>query len=298
MWSSDGITWNLVAIGGGSMVWKDVIWSEDVGLFVAVSNGGDSGGRVATSPDGKVWTQRTSGYDSYSWTDVTYGSGLFVASSVGGSTYDKFMSSPDGINWTIGQADIPSRSYYGIGYGYGIFVAVSISGTGNRVETSGTYTLPEGIAPAPYDALKAGTADVLLFQTNDDSDVTMVAGQLQMTDGFETMIYLALFGGNEEDPGGDDKSQQWWANFLSEDHQYRSETQHLLLSIPAIPANLNRIKQAVKRDLQVFIDEEIANTVDVEVTMPTLNRVNITVVIKAEDEESTFNYIGNWKAMT
>jgi len=155
----------------------------------------------------------------------------------------------------------------------------------------------EDIPPAPYDALKPGSADVLLFQTSDDSDITMVAGQLQMTDGFETMIYLALFGGNEDDPGGDRKNKQWWANVLSEDHQYRSETQHLLLSIPSIPANLNRIKQAIKRDLQIFIDEGIAGTIDIQVTIPALNRVSITVVVEARGQESTFNYIGNWKAM-
>lgn len=139
MYSSDGITWNVVGIGGGSFVWKDVVWSEDVGLFVAVSNGGDSGGRVATSPDGITWTQRPSANDSYSWTSVTYGAGLFVASSVGLSTYYRIMTSPDGINWTLRSIPLPSLSLYGVTYGNNMFVAVSNAGAGNTIVTSGTF---------------------------------------------------------------------------------------------------------------------------------------------------------------
>lgn len=124
--------------------------------------------------------------------------------------------------------------------------------------------------------------DVLLRQTNDGGDVEIQAGLLALSEGLETAAYLSLFGGNEDDPGGADTSQQWWGNLLDTEPEraYRSETQALLAGgLPAIPANLLRVEQAAGRDLKWFVDTGNAQSVTVEATIPQAGRILIGVVI-------------------
>ena len=121
--------------------------------------------------------------------------------------------------------------------------------------------------------------DVLLRQTDDGGDITVEAGLFQLSEGLETAVFLSLFGGNEQDPGEGESDQQWWGN-LSETEPartYRSETQYLVRSLPAIPANLLRIEQAAGRDLQWMLDEGTAKSVTVSARIPALNRVVVDV---------------------
>lgn len=142
--------------------------------------------------------------------------------------------------------------------------------------------------------------DVLLFQTNDDGEISVVNGVVQMTGSFETAGYLSLFGGNEDDDGSAGNPQTWWGNLGVVDgaEKYVSETQNLLQAIPATSANLLRIEEAVKRDLQWFLDRSIASSVTVAVSIPALNRIKIVVRIEAVGEESEFTFVENWKAAT
>lgn len=142
--------------------------------------------------------------------------------------------------------------------------------------------------------------DVLLFQTNDDGEITVTNGIVQMTGSFETAAYLSLFGGNEDDDGSKDNPQTWWGNLGIVDaaEKYVSETQNLLQAIPATSANLLRIEEAVKRDLQWFLDLSIASSVTVVVSIPALNRLKVVVRIEAQGEESEFTFVENWKAAT
>lgn len=72
------------------------------GLFVA--DRATSGNTIATSPDGKTWTQRT--MPSAGVWHVAYGNGVFVAVNAGGTATAK---STDGITWTAGGA-LPSAA--------------------------------------------------------------------------------------------------------------------------------------------------------------------------------------------
>lgn len=123
--------------------------------------------------------------------------------------------------------------------------------------------------------------DVLLRQADDGGEITLQGGLLLLSDGIETAVYLSLFGGNEDDPGDVDGPLQWWGNLLEAEPEraYRSETQYLLKSLPAIPANLRRIEQAAARDLQWMLDTDNAQSITVEATIPALNRVQINLTI-------------------
>lgn len=123
--------------------------------------------------------------------------------------------------------------------------------------------------------------DVLLRQTNDGGDVTIQGGLLLLSEGLETAVYLSLFGGNEDDPAETDTSLQWWGNVLETEPElaYRSETQFLIKSLPAIPANLRRVEQAAARDLKWLTDTGNAQSVTAEATIPAVNRIALALVI-------------------
>ena len=136
--------------------------------------------------------------------------------------------------------------------------------------------------------------DVLLRQTNDGGDVTIENGLLLMSEGLEPSAYLSLFGGNEDDPAATDTAQQWWGNLLEDEPErsYRSETQFLVASLPAVLFNLRRIEQAAARDLQWMIDTGVAQSVSVEATIPTVNRVRVGLVIITATEQRIELFFG------
>lgn len=140
--------------------------------------------------------------------------------------------------------------------------------------------------------------DVLLCQTNDDGEINVEGGIVEMSGGLETAAYLSLFGGNEDDDGRADNPASWWANLDEVDpvRQYRSETQNLLQSLPATTANLLRIEDAAARDLAWFVQSNVASSVSVAVSIPGVNRIKLTIDIEAQGEESSFEFLENWKA--
>ncbi|MCP4570308.1 MAG: hypothetical protein GY841_22230, partial [FCB group bacterium] len=137
-----------------------------------------------------------------------------------------------------------------------------------------------------------------LQHTTDNGDIEFINGQVTMTGRFGTAIYLSMFGGNDDDPAGADKALQWWGNIdeTEEVNQYRCETEYLLRSIPATSGNLLRIKNAVQRDTAWFLSEKIASSIEIAVSIPGLNRVNIVIEIEALGVAEKFEYTENWEA--
>ena len=134
--------------------------------------------------------------------------------------------------------------------------------------------------------------DVRLFQTNDNGDILVENGLVEMDGGLETAVYLSLFGGNFDDSGAQD-SPQWWGG-IDENMGYRSETQYLLHSLVAIPSNLLLLSDAVKRDLAWMITDNVVTSISVEVGMPAVKRVNIIILINGDD---TVEFTENWGAL-
>jgi hypothetical protein len=81
MTSSDGVTWTSQA-SAKDYYWWSVIYGN--GLFVAVTYSANDE-QVMTSPDGIVWTPRsTTGSSTRRWVSVAYGNSIFVAVSFAG----------------------------------------------------------------------------------------------------------------------------------------------------------------------------------------------------------------------
>lgn len=137
--------------------------------------------------------------------------------------------------------------------------------------------------------------DVLLFQTKDDGNIKVTGGVVELSGGLQTSAYLSIFGGNEDDEGGSDTAQTWWANLdeLEPARQYRSETQNILQALVAIPANLRRVEDAANRDLAWMLDQKVASSISVAASMPGLNKIKLTINI---DGDLTIDFVENWKA--
>jgi hypothetical protein len=128
-----------------------------------------------------------------------------------------------------------------------------------------------------------------------------VNGVATMSDGVSNSAYLSLFGGNEDDSGLPvDVPRQWWGNVgeTLPERLYRSETQFLLRGIPPIPANLQRLQEAVERDLAWMTNTGFASFVSALVTMPGLNRVSIAINVEVGDKLFELAFAQRWGAMT
>ncbi len=88
--SDDGIEWTLRTTPAVDRFWREVIWSTEKALFVAVGLDG-----CMTSPDGITWTART--VPARSWRSVGYSADLDLFVAVGSACV---MTSPDAITWT------------------------------------------------------------------------------------------------------------------------------------------------------------------------------------------------------
>lgn len=146
--------------------------------------------------------------------------------------------------------------------------------------------------------MRTQQGDVKLFQTDNEGDIEVRDGVVEMSGGLETAAYLSLFGGNEDDDGRGDSPATWWGNLgeTDEARQYRSETQNILRALPATSGNLRRVEDAARRDLQWFTVYRVASALSVSASMPGVNRVKITVNIEAYGDESRFEFVENWKA--
>lgn len=118
------------------------------------------------------------------------------------------------------------------------------------------------------------------------------------TDGFDTMAYLELFGGNEDDSGGADKTNDWWGNDGEVDgaKRYRSRFHHLLRTLPATSGNLKRLQAAGVVQLEAaFVATKIANGVSLSLTIPRKGRLNIVIEIDAYGRREAFVFTENWE---
>jgi hypothetical protein len=146
--SSDGTDWLGIASTDASFAgsnWVSVTWAAELGLFVAVSDTG-TGNRVATSPDGIIWTRRTSAGDR-TWRSVTWSPELRLLVAVGSNfvtnPVSRFMTSSDGITWNAPFTSLLGRAWQSVVWSreLGLFIAVAnAGGAGDRIMTS-----PDGI---------------------------------------------------------------------------------------------------------------------------------------------------------
>ena len=117
-----------------SYVWTCVTYGN--GTFVMISAGASDPTKraIRASPDGKLWSNRTTAAASY-WQSVACGAGLLVAVANSGTRNRVMTSSNSGKTWTVRNSSWDS-SWMSIMFSNGLFVAVGYEGA--------CMTSPEG----------------------------------------------------------------------------------------------------------------------------------------------------------
>lgn len=141
-------------------------------------------------------------------------------------------------------------------------------------------------------------SDLKLIETYDGGDLVQNGADLKVIDGFQNMIYLALFGGNlkqsTKEFDEDEERFDYWGNELlmlnSPEIQYNSQTERTLNEVSINSQGRLLIEQAAKSDLEFM--QDFAN-ITVEVSILGVDKVGIKVILKEpnELESNEFNYI-------
>jgi len=128
------------------------------------------------------------------------------------------------------------------------------------------------------------SGDVLIWQGQDDGDVESIAGVMTMTNGYESMYFLTLCGGNEEDSNTPDTVHLQWLGNEDEpvERQYRGRVQNLLNGISITSGTMQTLKDAAIDDLTLAFGNLIT-ALDVKVYALSTNKVKIeTTLIMAD----------------
>jgi hypothetical protein len=129
--------WFTIFSATEANAWVGVAWSAELGLYAAVSSTA-SVTSIMTSPDGIIWTARTTpsiGFGGIAWSPEL---GLFVATA--SNTTTSAYTSSDGITWT-GQTT-PSGTWAGITWSpeLGLFAAINTTASTSSIMVSSNGT--------------------------------------------------------------------------------------------------------------------------------------------------------------
>lgn len=141
--------------------------------------------------------------------------------------------------------------------------------------------------------------DALLLPTYDGGTLTVSNDQIGTSNGLYQAVYMALFGGNEDDSGDDaEASLQWWGNFNepNRSRHLRSRTQWLMRGLPATTGNLRSIREAIGTDLDPLVADETLNGYSAVVSMTAPKRIQITVSAEANGVRYPFTFDVAWQS--
>jgi phage gp46-like protein len=154
--------------------------------------------------------------------------------------------------------------------------------------------------------------DLKIIENFNGGDVVYIGGDFRLTHSFDTMVYLALFGGNVEVLSGNQNNTNgntfngteyqnvdWWGNTLlmqeTPSTKYVSLTEKTLSSVAMTSSSIEKIKRAVIEDLNFM--SQFAN-ISVSVSIIGVDRYIIFIRIERPMnlESQEFTYI--WNAFT
>lgn len=162
--SSDMENWDILNVGVEDFEPKDVIYDNNQYVSVGYN------GKILTSPDGILWTSRTTG-TVYSLNKIIYANSQYV---VVGAGPDGILTSPDGISWSIHYQGL-TYDLYSIIYANNLYIAVGDSGT--------IVTSPDGDIWTKRDSPYAYTLNDIAYGNNTFVIAGAWAGSITSTDG-------------------------------------------------------------------------------------------------------------------
>ena len=135
---------------------------------------------------------------------------------------------------------------------------------------------------------KLRQGDILIVQTDSGGTIQVLNGEPEMDGGLESAVYLSLFGNDGSD---------YWANeYFTEDQKLTGLFIGFMLGNPKTISTINQAREFARQDMQWFINSGIADTVDVTITSPSRQRIDLTVELKIDGNtlfQNTFQI--NWE---
>lgn len=121
-------------------------------------------------------------------------------------------------------------------------------------------------------------ADVYLYQSENDGEINIENGMIELQESPSSAAYISLFGGNMN-------GRDWWG-----DADMVSATQAFIDTYAPSSGNLRKLEEAVKSDLAWMTRSPYGWTVAASASMETVNRVNIVVTING----TVYQYSQEW----
>lgn len=204
-YTDNGTTW-VLATTDVHLIWSDITWDASNSLFIMCEQGGTDSS-FCTSPDGDVWTERTTSYPGVS------GWGAIEAGGVAVSGIDK-MANTARLAVTPGQ-QITAQAFAKITGGYSAMVGVgwynsggtllSVSWTDSPIVLTAAYRRVSATGIAPDDA---ATCTVILRVGGSGESVFFDNATVSHTD--PVTISALLFKATQAAPGFSDSFEPTW----------------------------------------------------------------------------------------
>lgn len=123
--------------------------------------------------------------------------------------------------------------------------------------------------------------DLLIRGTLEDGEIDVIDGYLQLDpSGFNTLVYLSLFGGDKD----------WWGNAVGD----IKLTPGLKVTGPLTSDSLAQLKTDIENVLSFLISDGIADSVFVRVREINRTTIYIEIVITKNRVNTVFKYEKNW----
>jgi phage gp46-like protein len=142
--------------------------------------------------------------------------------------------------------------------------------------------------------------DLRIIETLNGGDAVLTGNRVETVTGFESMIYLGLFGGNPEQstpesrPDGEEAFDYWGNGLLwreTPDIQFNSTLEKALRDNPLTPVGLVAIENAAKKDLE-FMSAFAEVSVSGFITAP--NRLRLEISVDEPDNLDSEVYVYLW----
>lgn len=134
---------------------------------------------------------------------------------------------------------------------------------------------------------KLRQGDIFIFHTNSGGEIQVINGEPEMDGGFESAVYLSLF--------GNDSSELWMNEYFSESQKLTGKFIGFILVNAKTISTLNQAEEFARQDLQWFISDGIADTIDLTLISTDRQRIDLTVEIFTDGDtvfKNTFQV--NW----
>ena len=145
------------------------------------------------------------------------------------------------------------------------------------------------------------TKDILLFESGDGGEMSIMSNDLALSETLYQQVYLALFGGNVQQNTKSDFliSEQrfdYWGNSLiwntQQSRQFNSNTERVLNQVALNGSGRLKIIQAVVDDLE-YLNDLLTATVDVQFLETNKIRITVSFVPKGNQENKVLQLVYN-----